>query len=323
MGLLSRVDGVAKGKAAVNTDNDSVVLDEMGKALKERIQRLPSKRSTPYVTLSLLKAYEAFQTGACLALQNDSYHSCASVGLGLSEIKIPLEKIWLPERAPDKYFPTDALPDADIGASQKGLAYWCFPLKSDSVGAKPWNAIIIIGAEDPSFNPRPIAAVLEDISDKLILQAVEDETENEPAQENAVSAEKAEEPEEITTLDSDLEEAEEAAETESVPDDSLTLKERIENFHRDHSSFNCIVLDLPEAANDEEKEKFSGRVSEIVNLTGTVVPLPSGCPLILLPSEADEELITHRLSKTLKTKALLNFGAGSPENVIDRIQSLI
>ena len=99
------------------------------------------------------------------------------------------------------------------------------------------------------------------------------------------------------------------------------LEEQIAQYHRVYADFNCILLDFPEPAVGN-KADFCKTVSEMMTQSGTVIPLTSGRPLILLPVVKDRELIVHRLTKSLKTKELLSFEANSPENVLHRINSL-
>ena len=102
--------------------------------------------------------------------------------------------------------------------------------------------------------------------------------------------------------------------------DSGAIIEKITQFHENCGHFNCILFDIPGHA--ENENSFCQSVTKIIGNTGTVIPLPAGRPLILLPLSADRELIVHRLSKSLDAAPLLSFEADGPDNVINRINSL-
>lgn len=102
---------------------------------------------------------------------------------------------------------------------------------------------------------------------------------------------------------------------------NASLDEGIVNFHRLHSDFHCIVLEKPLPA--ENNDNFFEKVSAMIAKLGSVVLLPSGRALVMLPHALDRELISHRLSRSLNTSAILSFEAGSPENAINRIKSMI
>jgi len=97
------------------------------------------------------------------------------------------------------------------------------------------------------------------------------------------------------------------------------LKDKIADYGRIHNDFGCILLDFPDSAGEEEKTGFCKALSKILNLTGTVLPLPTGRPLILLPKLYDRELIAHRLSLSLKARLIDCFEADSPDIVFEKI----
>ena len=109
----------------------------------------------------------------------------------------------------------------------------------------------------------------------------------------------------------------------STPEPSIsdtTAEKEIALFHQTHPEFNCLVLENSPQGSDEN---FCETVSSIIGSVGTVIPLPSCRPLILLSLSADRELIAHRLAKALGTKILLSFETNTPENVSARITSLL
>ena len=105
--------------------------------------------------------------------------------------------------------------------------------------------------------------------------------------------------------------------------DIAALEEKIAQFHQTNADFHCILCDVPASAGEDEKKGFCNKLAEMINKTGSVIPLPSNRPLILLPITMDRELIAHRLSRSLNTKPLLSFEVNSPENVINKINSFL
>ena len=289
MGLLSRV--AASGAA----------LDDMGKALRERLGKLPQKRSTPYTALSLLKAYTAFQAGACLSLKDGNYFSYTSVGFGIEKLSIPQEKIWPGEKAASRHFRLDPQQILATKNAKEDLTHWVFPLDvSASNTGQPWTAVMILAAHESSdFDPYLILAMLDKVADKMLLPAADEQA---PA----------------PGFDTPLE-AEEKTEHQK-------LEEEIAQFHQTHLDFNCIVLENPAVKLSHDltaQSAFCEKVSSVVDKAGTVIPLPSDRPLVLFPVVMDRELIAHRLSKTLDAVVLLSFQANNPENALTRIDSLM
>jgi thymidine phosphorylase len=78
-----------------------------------------------------------------------------------------------------------------------------------------------------------------------------------------------------------------------------------------------IVLELPGGLRAEE---FSLRVNHMVSALGAAVALPSRHSLVLFSGTIDQELLAHRLSKSLKTKALSVFTADNAQAVPDIIR---
>jgi len=287
MGLLTRASSRIYKRAAPRGSPPGEILDEMGKALRERLGRLPQKKTTPHTALSLLKAYGAFQTGFCLSLKEGRYSSYASVGLGIEKFSVPQNALWSEAKARDKYFKFRFQKSPEAKSSAKNLMYWAFPLDASIHNTKePWEAIMILGTlESSGFNPEPVSAILDEVADKMILP------------ENKKAAEQ---------------DSGEAALNQSL------IEEKINQFHQMHLEFNCIVLEKPAM-----ETTFCERVSAMVDHLGAVIPLPSDRPLILFPAMMDRELIAHRLSKTLNTKVLLSFEASNPEKALIRIDSLL
>ena len=309
MGLLARassnpVPTEENVPAETPLHETGLPLEEMGTALSERIRRLSSNSSTPYTALSLLKAYGAFQSGMCLFQKDGVYCSYTSVGMGVDKISIPQIKIWSEDKAQLPYFKLDSELNLGTSADHEHLAYWIFPLvPAKGNPPEPWEEVMILSAAEnsESFNPKSISAIISDVADKFLIR------EKQALSESAV------------TINDD------AAQSsyKSGAEDTDTLKEKIADYHNIHPVLNCILLEIPESANEEEKADFCKKVSNMLSMTGTVLSLSGGLPLILLPDQIDRDLIAHRLSKSLKTKSLMSFEADSPENVYRKIQSLL
>ena len=298
MGLLSRAGSKFAEKPPCE------VLDEMGKALKERLERLPHTQSTPHAVLSLLKAYGGFQAGVCLSLKNGTYAGYASVGFGAETITISQTELWPPAKARGGCFRLAAPP----GNGRKDWTYWGFPL-GPAAAAGPWKTVLILGASEASqFNPGFIAAILDTVSGKMVLPKAPggDPASRSPAERTKAAPVKPS-----------------PGSAPFAPAQTDAIQTAIIRFHRMHHEFNCIVLENPPGKPEGGPAGFCEKVSAIVDRAGTVVPLPSDRPLILLPILMDRELIAHRLSGTLHTTVLLSFEAHNSENALTRIDSLL
>jgi len=283
MGLLSRAGNRSvsivplSNESALSSESEPLSLDEMGKALLERLRRLPQQKSTALTLLTLLKAYGSFQAASCLSLKDGVYTAYASVGFGSENLVIPAEKIRPEEHSGKKFFKLNSGIFAESGNPEmpggvKNCTYWAFPLDE--------RTLMLLSEDSSAFNPEPVSVILEEVAQKII------PVEEQPSQKKT----------------------------------ETTLEEQISRYNKMYAAFNCIILEIPGA--DEDRVTFLQKVTEVVGVTGTVLPLPSGRPLILLPGLMDGELIAHRLSKTLNTRPLLSFNAGSPESVLEQLHSL-
>jgi hypothetical protein len=102
----------------------------------------------------------------------------------------------------------------------------------------------------------------------------------------------------------------------------LILK-AIKRYWLQNPSYQGIVLSLPQYAGEAGFEKFFVKVTSMVASFGYTNRLPSKGILILFSKTRDRELLTHRLVKTLRTKALVSFEAESPDEALSRIQSCL
>jgi hypothetical protein len=279
MGLLTK----AAGKAVPE-------LDEMGKALLDRIRRLPPRKTTPYTALSLLKAYGSFQAGTCLSLWKGNYTSYATIGLGIEKISIPCEKLYSPEISDKPFIKLSGTAGISIRSADEGLCYWAFPLDKES----PWGALILLGDNNnPLFNPEPLRQIIQGALeifnpqvDKILMRHSRSGS---PDSQYPINI-------------------------------SDPLEVAIAQYSKMNAKFNGILLDLPAGLGKEEAEKFNKTVYNMISLLGITIALPSSRSLILLPGPLDKELIAHRLSNSLNAKALAVFEAENPREALDLIR---
>ncbi|MDR2742637.1 MAG: hypothetical protein LBB98_10870 [Treponema sp.] len=92
------------------------------------------------------------------------------------------------------------------------------------------------------------------------------------------------------------------------------------NYWRQNPSFQGIVLELPKSPGKAEFEAFFTAAASLAASIGRTIPLPSKNILILFSKVRDRELLTHRLVKSLRTRALAGFEAKSPGEAFSMIQ---
>jgi hypothetical protein len=296
MGLLSKAAG-RTGAAASETKRASAELDEMGKALRDRIQRLPPKKTAPYTALSLMKAYGSFQAGLCLSLRKGFYSSYATVGLGIEKINISGEKLFTPENIQKKFFKYPDPGNLGIRSLDENYDIWVFPLDRES----PWGSVMLLGTANSSlFNPEIMYLILEGILniinpqvDRIITRGTGDEKGGD------LSSPAASSPEAI-----------------------------INRYYKMNPTFSCLVIDSPADLSADvsvgspnmEKDGIIKKIAGMINFIGEVSALPNGRSLVLMPSVFDRDLIAHRLSASLKVKTLAIVGADDPGKVLLEIQ---
>ena len=320
---------LAAAWTALQEEEQTYSLDDMGKALGERIKRLPLRKSTPYTALSLLKAYSNFQSGVCLLLNDGIYASFTSVGFGIEKISIPREKIWSEENANVSFFKLDPEKNIEIKDTAESPEYWVFPLnheKPDPESPHPWEGIMVLGVQDSAeknspFDPEAMAAIIPEIVDKILIRMEQDAPmeQDVPMEQDAPLKEGAdnaggEHPIEVHTIEIQAD--------DDQDNKDLTPEDRITQFYQIYSDMNYIVLEIPVSSNGEGTDLFFKKVSDMVGMAGTTVLLSSGRPLILLPKALDRELIAHRISKSLNTTHLVSSSANDPQIIIDQIKSL-
>ena len=223
-----------------------------------------------------------------------------------------------------------------------------------------WDTVLILGVlnspdGNSSFNPEPVSVLLSHITNKIRLTVYREpipEAPQESIQENLQESQEVPQESQQNKIESSQENFQEILEesqqstTESpqeipqeIPQENPKeinalenpqeiqtetkswLEEQIGQYQTNNSDFNCILLDIPESG-EENREEFCKKVSSMIHELGMVIPLPSGRPLILFPMEKDRELIAHRITRNLNTRALLSFQAHDPGEIQNQINSL-
>jgi hypothetical protein len=271
MGLLRKALSKEKGP-----------LDEMGKAMRDRLLGLSQKKASPYTALSLLKAYGSFQMGICLTLKKNSYESYTSVGLGVEKVSVPQTALTGVEGGFYKVDPPDLLSIKSIGLN---MTIWAFPLENQAPCR--WVLLLAEGG-GPLFNPQAIAGILSDVRDVFI-----------PEEEKAQNQKNEE------------------------PGKGGGLFNALTRYYKFCPSFQGAVFEPPDTMGEDEKDYFSRQISAMVSSFAAVAELPSRRSLILFPAAMDRELVMHRLTKSLKTKALFAFEADNPDSALELMQPYI
>jgi hypothetical protein len=97
----------------------------------------------------------------------------------------------------------------------------------------------------------------------------------------------------------------------------------LRDYWRQNPSFQGVVLELPEKSGNAGAVSFFAAAASMAVSIGRAVPLSSKNVLILFSKARDRELLTHRLAKSLRTRALVSFEAKSPGEAFSRIQSCL
>jgi hypothetical protein len=108
-----------------------------------------------------------------------------------------------------------------------------------------------------------------------------------------------------------------------LPAGTEVVQNVIRGYWLRNPSCQGIVLELPEYAGEAGFERFFGTAASMIASFGRAIRLPSKNILILFSKTGDRELLTHRLVKSLRTKALASFEADSPGEILSRIQSFL
>ncbi len=141
MGLLSKA-------AAMTT------LDETGKALVDRLTKLPRTHTLSDTALNMLRSYIPFKRGACLSRGTDAYVSFSILGFGLEKIHIPQA---LAAEHKEKWH---KIPETNINElkdeGNEDSYYWIFHVTD----VNPPEAMLLLSA-DAGFFPETVSRILE------------------------------------------------------------------------------------------------------------------------------------------------------------------
>ncbi|MDR3160737.1 MAG: hypothetical protein LBU28_03885 [Spirochaetaceae bacterium] len=188
-------------------------LDALGKTLRDRIQRLPSKKTSPYAALSLLKVYGNFNIAACLMLRGEAYLNYTAVGLGFGKIAFPRDR--LPALGPAGIKLDQSLSFLPAQISPQS-AVWLFPLED---GAPPEFLLLIVEDRPSMFRPQFVSRILPHIRNRLIPPEAgppeQAAAEPPPEPEKAAVAEAAQQPEKAAATEA-AQEPGKAAATEAA-----------------------------------------------------------------------------------------------------------
>jgi hypothetical protein len=252
-------------------------LDDMGKALRDRILRIPPAKNSPDTALSLLKAYGSFQAGLCLSLSGNQYISYASSGAGSNSVTVDRDSINA-QAGGERFFRLDS-PELVSGfPAGKETRFWVFPLDNHI----PRTRLLLVTEEGKTpFSPETLEALIREVSGALIPPAAGETRAPKKEQEPFTAGEK-----------------------------EKTGRE-IQEYRKSHPVFQAIVLDFPGGAG-ETGESFGEKVSRMVGNFGSALSLSPGSSLVLIPENMDRELLAHRLSKSLNAQVLCQFAADDP-----------
>ncbi|MDR2079389.1 MAG: hypothetical protein LBP74_06700 [Treponema sp.] len=302
----------------VSSKESSLELNEAGKALRDRLIRLSSKKSSAYTALSLLKGYGSFKIGACLELKDDAYKSYASVGLGVGKISIPSVPVG-PAGEERSFFKIPNPESLGFTFFTPGMNFWMFALD------ELWPCCYLLFAVEENgsgFNPQTIALLISETS-KVFFPT---ESPAEPLPDGF----DLDLPKEITNAEEEIPEEiiqENETSTGTVPILNVETEEtaegvraKIAGYQQSNSNFQGVLLETPEGSAKNSDASFPERVSVMAGALGLIVVLPSKRVLILFPLHLDRELIAHRLSTSLATEALVCFEADNPDKTLELIR---
>jgi hypothetical protein len=289
-------------------------LDEAGRALRDRLIRLGSKKSSAYTALSLLKGYSSFKIGACLDLHKDgAYKSYAIVGLGITKLSVSLTGLLQEDQAFFKIPNPDSL---DLKFVSPDMNLWIFALDDFD----PCKCVLLAADENsPAFNPEAIGLIISETNEVFFPSTAS--TDQAP---EGFDLELPGETEVRESPEPDFEsELAEPAVSAEFPEETMESVEetiaKITDYQRSNAVFQGILLEIP-GHGKASGYSFVKQVAIMVGALGTAFALPSRRVLILLPPRFDRELIAHRLSTSFATEILTCFEIDSPDKALELIQ---
>jgi hypothetical protein len=103
---------------------------------------------------------------------------------------------------------------------------------------------------------------------------------------------------------------------EPEPSPPEAVWEEIDQWYNGNP-FSGVIFESP------GEEGFQLRLTNISAFFGVVVSLPAGRSLLLFSHSLDQELIVHRLSRSLKTSPLAVFEAENPLEAAEQLRGFV
>jgi hypothetical protein len=248
---------------------DPVQLDEMGKAMAERLLSLVRSETTPETAISLLKAYGPLGAGVCLSLKRGFYSSYASVGIG-EAVMISTELLLLDPS--QSYYCVDYQPPR--GSILSNTKFWAFSLNAGEPENTEFPAHILLVGEDQghTFRPDQLLALIK-MTGEVFLPFVKAPAEPAGLLKRALH----------------------------VPKEDTALTEALSAGLNKYGALRGIVLQTA----PEDGERAEAQFASMVSAFGDVSSLTGGRILILFGGGVDAKLLAHHLNKTGKTLFIL------------------
>ncbi|MDR2048481.1 MAG: hypothetical protein LBP69_03425 [Treponema sp.] len=320
-------------------------LDEMGKALRDRILSLSG--AEPETAISLLKAYGSFRVGACLSLENGMYRSYAAVGTG-NPIELPVDLL---RKIPDgNRYSVDYNPRDSIRGIPAGTRFWAFSL--DENGGDPPVRILLAG-EDKNyiFPAEAVGSLIQATKSafaplKKTEQTREEKDDFSPAVAEIVAGDdfssdnvppipvsEGEERFPAKKTKGGLLALAKKHSTETVPgavvDDSTTRTVSGDSDEKKNLSFRSAVLKKYGSVQglvfegEGQADVFASRINKMVSSFADTTELRAGRCLITGGQSLDRELLSHRLSASVPGKKLLCFNAENPGEALGALKAYL
>lgn len=349
MGLLSKA-GVNENEPPVK--NPEKGLDEMGKALRDRLLSLSETK--PETAISLLKAYGSFKAGVCLSLDGDLYRSYAAVGTGNSVELSPdlLRKIPNGNRYSVDYRPgvSGGIRDsAENRSFPSGTKFWAFSL--DENDEEPPFRILLVEEDKNYFFPGEAVESLVQAAKSAFVPSTETRQIRETRQTR----------DEVTAEIAPGDDVPPAA----APPEQLPAKKTgggLLALAKKHSSKTAPAADFSgigpgtdsrasSAADDSGEKKillflsavmekngsihglvfesdgqaegFAARIKNMVSGFADTVELGAGRCLIIGGQSLDCELLSHKLSASVPGKELARFSAENPGEAMSILEAYL
>jgi hypothetical protein len=101
----------------------------------------------------------------------------------------------------------------------------------------------------------------------------------------------------------------------------LSVTNEISEYCKNNPVFQGIVFETPDTYNSSAE--FAEVLAGVTAALGTALPLPSRFCLVLVPGDFDRELLIHRLTESLKIKAVFQLKANSPDKALQLLHAYL